>query len=201
MTGMRNALRYSFIDDIAVKVDTEVSTFLIDENIKGRHHMKSIEERRKIVAPKLERSMLMTSPLKAGTCRNRIIEGSCTGYEFQIDNLSYRGIWISTIEDIELTVDGERIPKSNMMFFCNGIGYSVDDMVTHTENFWGCMDSGVLRIYKVGGLSKGSHKFELTVKKRADFGHSYGEGLTGYENATEFHTPQTITDSCIYTVG
>lgn len=163
--------------------------------------MKTLEERRAIAEPLMGRGMLMTKPLKPGTCHNRVIGGSCTGYEFQIDTLSYRGIWISTIEDIELKVDGEEIPKSHMLFFCNGISYSIDDMVTHTENFWGCLDPGILRIYKVGGLTTGEHTFELTIKKRADFGHSYGEGTQGYENATEFHNPNVIHDKCVYTIA
>ena len=163
--------------------------------------MKSLEERRAIAEPLMNRGMTMTSPLKPGTCKNRVIGGSCTGYEFQIDTLSYRGIWISTIEDITLTVDGEEVPKSHMLFFCNGISYSIDDMVTHTENFWGCLDAGILRVYKVGGLAKGDHTFEITIKKRADFGHSYGEGTQGYENATEFHNAATIHDKCVYTIA
>lgn len=163
--------------------------------------MKSLEERRAMAAPYMKRSMLMTRPLKEGSCRNRVIDGSCTGYEVQIDTLSYRGIWISTIEDLQLKVDGVEVPKSHMLFFCNGISYSIDDMVTHTENFWGCLDPGILRVYQVGGLSKGEHTFELTIKKRADFGHSYGEGTQGYEDAIEFHNPAVIHDERVYTIA
>ncbi|MCQ2558281.1 MAG: DUF6379 domain-containing protein [Oscillospiraceae bacterium] len=163
--------------------------------------MKTIEERLAVVNSILGASdMLMTKPLKAGTCHNRVIEGCCTSYEFQIDNLSYRGIWISTIEDIQLTVDGEETPKSNLQFFCNGVGYSIADMVTHTENFWGARDAGIVRVYKVGGLSKGDHEFKIVIKKRADFGHAYGEGVQGYDGAFEFHTPMVIEDSCVYTI-
>lgn len=120
-----------------------------------------MEERRAIVEPRLHSTMVQTKPLKAGTCKNRVIDGS---FEFQIDNLSYRVVWISTIEDIALRVDGVEIPKSNMMFFCNGIGYSIPDMVTHSENFWNCLDTAVLRVYRVGGLPSGDHQFELTIK-------------------------------------
>lgn len=162
--------------------------------------MKSIEERRAIVEPLLVSTMVQTKPMKPGTCKNRIIDGCCVSYEFQIDNLSYRGIWISTIEDIILKVDGEEVPKSNMLFFINGIGYPIADMVYHSENFWNCVDTATLRVYRVGGLPKGDHTFDLTIKKRMDFGHSYGDGLDGYESATEFHTADTIHDTCVYTI-
>ena len=162
--------------------------------------MKTLEARRAIVEPLLHSTMVQTKPMKPGTCKNRVIDGCCTSYEFQIDNLSYRGVWISTIEDISLRVDGKDIPKSNMMFFCNGIGYSIPNMVTHTENFWNCLDTAVLRVYQVGGLSSGDHTFELTIKKRMDFGHSYGDGLNGYDTAIEFHTPEIIHDTCVYTI-
>ncbi len=51
--------------------------------------MKTIEERRAIVEPLLQSTMVQTKPMKPGTCQNRVIDGCCTSYEFQIDNLSY----------------------------------------------------------------------------------------------------------------
>ena len=164
--------------------------------------MKTIDERRELLQKYTGRFRIpqMTKPLKPGTCHNRVIEGCCTSYEFQIDTLSYRGIWISTIEDIELIVDGEQIPKSNMMFFCNGINYSIDNMVNHTECFWDAESPGMLRVYRVGGLPKGDHSFEITISKRSDFGHSFGNGTEGYEEAVEFHVPMKIHDECVYTI-
>jgi len=162
---------------------------------------KSIQERLQIVDQVLGHRLLMTKPLKAGTLKNKAIAGRCTGYSFQIDNLSYRGIWVSTLEDIELTVDGSPVPKSDLLFCIHGLTIPIDNLGGHSEVFWGGRDDGIISVNKVGGLAPGDHKFEIIIKKRADFGHSYGEGLQGYEDATEFHQPAVIKDEIIYTIN
>ena len=161
---------------------------------------KSIQERIEIVQSLLGIRMLIAKPLKAGTLKNKVFGRSCTGYTFEIDTLSYRGSWVSTIEDLELTVDGERVSKSDMLFCVNGVKIPIDDLGGHTEVFWGARDAGIINVNKVGGLKPGEHKFEIVIKKRADFGHSYGEAEQGYENATEFHDPVVIKDEIIYTM-
>lgn len=161
---------------------------------------KSIQERMAIVDAILNKGMTMTNPIKAGTLKNKVFGDSCTGYTFELDTLSYRGIWVSTLEDIELTVDGEKVPKQDMMLYVNGMCFPIDDMVSHTEVFWGVLDKCWINVNKIGGLSKGDHKFEIVIKKRADFGHSYGEAEQGYEDATEFHNAKELKDSAIMTI-
>jgi hypothetical protein len=162
--------------------------------------MKSIEERLAVVKSTSSYNRVFTKPLKPGTCKNRVIEKSCTGYTFQIDNLSYRGIWVSTLEDIELTVDGVKVPKSDMLFKVHGLNIPIEEMVHHSYVFWWAKDQAIVSVNRVGGLPKGDHKFELIIKKRQDFGHSYDDGPGAYDRAVEFHKPQTIIDECVYTI-
>ncbi len=162
---------------------------------------KSIQERLDIVNNTFKFGMLMTKPLKAGTLKNRTIGDSCTGYTFQIDNLSYRGIWVSTIEDIQLVVDGETVSKRDMLFCIKGMKIPIDDLGGHSEVFWGGRDEGLLSVNKVGGLAPGEHTVEIEIIKRQDFGHSYGEGAEGYEDAKEFLNPSVIKDKIVYTVS
>jgi hypothetical protein len=161
---------------------------------------KTIQERIEIIQNLLGLNTIIAKPLKAGTLKNKVFGKSCTGYTFEIDTLSYRGIWASTIEDIELTVDSEKVSKSDMLFCLNGLKIPIDNLSGHTEDFWGAKDTAVVNVNKIGGLDQGDHKFEIIIKKRADFGHSYGEGEQGYENASEFHNPAIIKDEIIYKI-
>ncbi len=163
---------------------------------------KTLDERMAIVKDIIfgRADMLMTKPLKEGSLKNKCIGDCCTGYTFEIDNLSYRGVWVSTLEGIRLKVDGEEVPQENMMVCLKGMKFSICDLEGHTEVFWGAHDPCVISVNKVGGLSKGEHKVEIEILKRADFGHSYGEGEEGYENASEFHQPQVIKDEGVYTI-
>jgi hypothetical protein len=162
--------------------------------------MKSIEERKKIVLPLLDVKRVFTKPLKQGTCRNRVIENSCAGYQLQIDNLEYRGIWVSTLEDIELTVDDKPVSKSDMLFKVHGMNIPIDELIHHSYVFWWAEDPGIISVNKVGGLSKGEHTFKIVIKKRKDFGHSYDDGPGAYDRAVEFHELAVITDECVYTI-
>ena len=143
---------------------------------------------------------LIIKPLKADTLKNKIIGNSCIGYTFQLDNLGPRGTWVSTLEDIELLVDGDIAPKTNMLFRINGLSITIDDLVGHTEVFWGAKDEVWIDVYKVGGLSQGSHKIEIVISKRPDYGYSYGDGQEGYEAAYEFHDFNLIKDEAIYII-
>ncbi len=165
--------------------------------------MRSYEERKAFINDFLfnQTEMLMTRPLKAGTLKNKVIGDACTGFTFQVDNLSYRGIWLSTLENITVTVDGRKMPESSLMLCLNGVKYPICDLESHTEIFWGARDICEINVNMIGGLSKGEHAVSIEILKRSDFGHSYGEGKNGYEDAHEFHTPQKITDKTVYMIG
>lgn len=163
---------------------------------------KSLDERMAIAQNILfgQPMALMTKPLKAGTLKNKDIGGCCTGYTFEVDNLSYRGIWVSTLEDLKLTVDGEPVPEEDLMVCLKGMKFPICDLGSHTEVFWGATDTCVVNVNKIGGLTKGTHKLVLEIHKRADFGHSYGEAEEGYADAHEFQTPDIIIDEAVFEI-
>lgn len=164
--------------------------------------MTSFEERKKIAEGILfgGTMMLMTKPLKKETLRNRNVGERCVGYQFEIDNLSYRGIWVSTIEDIRIVVDGEHVDKSDIQLCINEFKLLIDQLQSHTEIFWGIEDTCYITVNKVGGLTKGEHKVAVEIVKRPDFGHSYGEAEEGYELAEEYLNPAVIKDEAIYRI-
>jgi len=131
-----------------------------------------------------------TNPLKADTLKNRDICGVITGYSFQIDNLSYRGIWISTIEKISVIVDGEEVPQDHMVLSVKGMKIPLKNLGGHTEVFVGAEDELRVVVYRLGGLSEGKHHITLKITRRNDFGHTVGNGTEGYEEATEFTVPK-----------
>lgn len=161
---------------------------------------KSVEERvAEIKSILFDRPMmLLTKPIRL--LENRMVGEKCTGYKVGLDNLSYRGIWVSTIEDIEMNIDGEMVPKDSIYLNLNGQLYPAYTLQGHTEVFWTIEDEAELWVNKVGGLSKGSHIIEITVTKRQDFGHSYGEGKEGYEKAFEFTCPAVIKDRAEFVI-
>ncbi len=157
---------------------------------------KSLQERLEIVRNILfgGGGALMTRPIKQGSIRNKDICGCCTGFTLDIDNLSYRGIWISTIEGINLEVDGEAVPPEDMLVCIKGMKIPISNLGGHTEVFWDPQDRCTISVNKIGGLSRGTHKVSIEIIRRPDFGHSYGENDEGYSEAHEFLNPAHIRD-------
>ena len=157
--------------------------------------VKSLEERREIVNNILfgQPMMLMTKPIK--NVKNKIICGAVTGYEIELSNLSYRGIWISTLESVRLMVDGREIHAESLIFKLGDATYPVYTLENHTEIFWGLETDASIVVNQIGGLAKGKHQISIEITKRPDFGHSFGEGTEGYSQAPEFNNPETIRDS------
>lgn len=161
--------------------------------------MKTEKERLKAVEDIIHNAggFGMTRPLKQGTLKNRKIGESCTGYFFQIDNLSYRGVWLSTIESLCVWVDDEEIPEESLSVELKGVRYPITSLGQQNETFWGATDKFFVHVNKVKGLSKGEHKVKIKMMRRSDFGHSFGNGTEGYEKAFEFCNPEKICDEMI----
>ena len=67
----------------------------------------TIEERIAAIDAAIGHGQLMTDDIvHKGSLENKVICGCRTGYKFKMNNLSYRGVWISTLENISLKVDG-----------------------------------------------------------------------------------------------
>lgn len=157
----------------------------------------TIQERMEKARELLEVPMMMgrfISPIKAGSLQNRNICGAVTGYSVGLNNLSYRGIWLSTFEDVKITMDGSEVPQENIVLDLKGIKIPVRDLPGHSEVFWGAEDNCRLIVYQIGGLAAGTHQVAIDLVRRNDFGHTVGNGTEGYEEAQEFLNPQHIHD-------
>lgn len=155
----------------------------------------TVEERLKKAHEILDQPMIMGSfsgPIKAGSLQNHTICGVTTGYSFRLNNLSYRGIWVSTFEDIRVTVDGKEVPKEYIVLELKGMKLPIRDLGGHSEVFWGAEDECSLLVYQIGGLSAGRHRIAVDFIRRNDFGHTVGNGTEGYEEAQEFLHPLHI---------
>jgi|GEM_PF-4046694 len=111
--------------------------------------------------------------LQQDSLRNRRIGDVCTGYSFQLGSMSYRGVWVSTIEKLELKVDGEEIPEDRIVFCVNGKKFLAPQLRELFAEFWHPLEPAEVLIYQLGGLSEGTHEVDMTVWRRNDFGYTH----------------------------
>ena len=81
----------------------------------------------------------------------------------------YRGLGLSMIEDIAITVDGEAIARGNIRFSVRGRTWTLDEMETEYGDRWNFGEKARLVALKPGGLAPGAHRIELVERLRISY--------------------------------
>lgn len=105
-----------------------------------------------------------------GTCRNVVENGEIIGYELQTHITYYRGIPLSMINYLKVSVDGEEVSEENIRFTVDHIDwFTQKEMETVSSIKWEYGVPGTVRVLKKGGLGKGEHQVTLTVCTRTAY--------------------------------
>ena len=81
----------------------------------------------------------------------------------------YRGLGLSMIEDLLLSVDGEKIPREHIRFSVRGRTWSLDAMETEYGDRWNFGEKARVFATKPGGLAAGQHVVQLGVRMRVSY--------------------------------
>ena len=72
------------------------------------------------------------------------------------------------IEDIQVTIDGEVIPRDNVRFSVRGKTYTLDEMETVYDDRWNFGEKALIAVLN-GGVTPGTHKLEMAVRYRVSY--------------------------------
>jgi chorismate synthase len=81
----------------------------------------------------------------------------------------YRGVSLSMVEEIEVTVDGEILPQNAVAINVYGKTYNLEQRENEIEDRWEMGDVATLSVTKAGGLSKGEHTIGLKINLRIGY--------------------------------
>lgn len=106
-----------------------------------------------------------------GTCKNTEENGKIIGYELQTYITYYRGIPLSMVNDIRVSVDGEEEARDKIRCSVDKGEYwfTLDEMETVVGHKWEYGEPMIVRVLSPGGLEKGEHKVVLTVNVRTAY--------------------------------
>jgi hypothetical protein len=91
------------------------------------------------------------------------------GFAVQTRLPYYRGLGLSMVEDVAVTVDGEKIRRENIRFSVRGRSWSLDEMETEYGDRWNFGEKARILIKKPGGLSEGDHEVQVGVRMRISY--------------------------------
>lgn len=92
-----------------------------------------------------------------------------SGFAFDARLGYYRGIGLSMIEDLAVTLDGEAQPREAVFFEQNGQSWSLDALEQAYDDRWEFGSVATIRVERAGGLSAGEHSLGLKEKLRISY--------------------------------
>lgn len=95
--------------------------------------------------------------------------GTVVGFQFNARLPYYRGLGISMIEDLIVTVDAERYLRDAIRVTLHGNTYTLDEMEVEYEDRWEFGEEGIVSVLTSGGLKTGLHKIEMEVILRVSY--------------------------------
>lgn len=119
-----------------------------------------------------EDKVLRTDALRELTLGEEVV-----GYTLDIGLNYYRGLPLSAVEKLEVTVDGEPVPPHLMLFEFNEKLFQLEHLALAFTEFWGVKRDLRLRVYN-GGLADGAHEVALHLELR-NVSMQFGPGTYG----------------------
>lgn len=101
--------------------------------------------------------------------QNVVENGEVIGFQFGARLPYYRGLGLSMVEDIGISVDGEAIPREQILFSLRGRTWTLAEMEAEIEERWEMGEVATLIVQRPNGLTSGEHKIELREQLRISY--------------------------------
>lgn len=101
--------------------------------------------------------------------QNRRDADEVSGFEFGARLPYYRGLGLSMVENLEVRIDDQPVPREQLRLKLRGRAYKLTDMETAYEEVWEMGEVAQIQVLHPGGLKPGPHKVELAETLRISY--------------------------------
>lgn len=120
--------------------------------------------------------------------KNVAVDGVVIGYQFKIKYPSYRGAFLSCIEDLKFKMDGQEIPAGQVTLHLNGKDFLLPELPECFKEYWFVRDAATVFVRQSGGIQPGEHTVNVYMKHRVPYTGYFGQYLTLDSDVTETRT-------------
>jgi hypothetical protein len=101
--------------------------------------------------------------LTAGMLGDDGLRAADEGFELDVHLNWYRSLPLSSVEAVELTIDGEQIPRAAITFVAYGTAYALDDLPEQWQTYWFVLDPATLRVRHPRAVEAGQ-RVDVTIR-------------------------------------
>lgn len=99
-----------------------------------------------------------------------VVEGeNTTGFALRARLPYYRGLGLSMVEDIAITVDGQAVPREAIRLALRGRSWSLLEMEACFDEKWNFGEKAQVIVARPGGLSVDPHQIDLAIRYRVSY--------------------------------
>lgn len=113
--------------------------------------------------------MFDTHLIDAASVRNIGPHHAPTGFAFEAKLGYYRGLGLSMIEELTVSIDGEALPREAVRFDEGKGPLTLDEMETAYDRRWPFGAAATISVSLPGGFPTGSHELGLRQKLRISY--------------------------------
>jgi hypothetical protein len=100
--------------------------------------------------------------LRPGSLRRLVLNDATVGFTLDVGLNYYRGMPLSSVEEFEITVDGEAVPEDLVLVEFNEKLFMPHQLALAWTEFWGIKRDLHVKVYN-GGLSDGQHEVAVRL--------------------------------------
>ena len=109
------------------------------------------------------------------------------GFDLDVHLNWYRSLPLSSVKTVELTLNGETIPRDDITFAVNGNEYSLDELMERWDEMWFVLDAATLRVRRP--LVRAGEAAEVSIR----LGNRIPYILIGPDHALEYVSERSRT--------
>ncbi|MFJ5956361.1 DUF6379 domain-containing protein [Paenarthrobacter sp. NPDC092416] len=103
------------------------------------------------------------------TLCNAVDGDDVAGFQLGVRLPYYRGLGLSMVEDIEVTVDGETAPRGSVSLTVHGNTYKLTDLPGIFDDRWEMGEVATVSVDRAGGLAEGPHSVAVRQRLRISY--------------------------------
>lgn len=107
--------------------------------------------------------------IDAASVRNTGPAEAPTGFAFTTRLGYYRGLGLSMVEDLKVSIDGEALPREAVTFDEGAGPLTLDEMETAFDRRWAFGAPATITVAHPGGFPKGEHRLALQQRLRISY--------------------------------